>query len=71
MFESIENAEEYCFEEYDIKSDDWVIVDDPLPFCQDDFISPVRIKGREIGIPQWGVLEKLIDGKLVELNCSE
>jgi hypothetical protein len=35
--------------------------------CQPDWIEPVRVKGREIAKPEWGIFEKLIDGKWIDL----
>ena len=49
-----------------IETDSWVVMDDPLPGCQDDGILPVRVKGRNIGKPEWGKYELLVDGKWVE-----
>lgn len=50
----------------------WIKIDDPLPYCQHDCILPIRVKGREIGNPQWGKFEILKDGEWVDytLNCS-
>ena len=39
---------------------------DPLSDCQHDAFLPIRIKGRNIGRPQWGQLEILKDGKWEE-----
>lgn len=37
----------------------WTVIDDPMPGCQQDSFSPIRIKGRDIGKPQWGKFEIL------------
>ncbi len=44
----------------------WIEIEDPLPFCQHDSFIPIRVKGREIGKPEWGKLETLKDGVWVE-----
>ncbi|MDE7253629.1 MAG: hypothetical protein K2O32_11895 [Acetatifactor sp.] len=40
----------------------WIMLDDPLPDCQDDAFLPIRVKGRNINKPQWGELEILENG---------
>ena len=35
----------------------WIHIEDPLPDCQHDAFLPIRVKGREIGSPQWGKFE--------------
>ena len=44
----------------------WIPIDDPLPYCQHDAFLPIRVKGRDIGEPQWGKLEILEHGKWKE-----
>jgi hypothetical protein len=68
-YEDLESAESVCLNEYGINSDDWEIIPEPLEYCQHDWIEPVRVIGRDRGKPQWGCLEKLIDGlwKPIEL----
>ncbi len=44
----------------------WIVIDDPFPNCQADCTLPIRVKGRDIGKPEWGVYELLVDGKWVE-----
>ena len=46
----------------------WIEIEDPLPDCQHDAFMPIRVKGRNIGKPEWGKLETLQDGKWVEYN---
>ena len=41
---------------------------DPLPFCQHDAFIPVRVKGRNVGKPEWGKFEVLQDGEWIEYN---
>ena len=47
----------------------WNHIDDPLPDCQHDSILPIRVKGRNIGAPEWGKYEVLVDGKWNEYNA--
>ena len=64
-YENIDDAIE-ASTEYDVSDDEWIIINDPLPHCQHDIISPIRVKGRCIGKPQWGTYEKLINGTWVK-----
>lgn len=41
-------------------------LEDPLPYCQHDAFVPVRVKGRNIGKPEWGKFEVLRDGSWIE-----
>jgi hypothetical protein len=60
--ENVAQADEYCMDEFGIGAEDWEHLDDPLEDCQHDWIAPVRVKGRNIGQPQWGHVERLEDG---------
>ena len=70
------SADEYYENEEDaladwedkIVPDGWHIIDDPLPGCQQDSILPIRVKGRDIGKPEWGQYEILVDGEWKELQ---
>ena len=44
----------------------WNVIGDPLLNCQDDCILPIRIKGRNVGKPEWGAYEVLVDGNWIE-----
>lgn len=44
----------------------WIGIDDPLPGCQQDAFAPVRVKGRDVGKPEWGRYEILQDGEWIE-----
>ena len=44
----------------------WIPIGDPLPYCQHDAFLPIRVKGRDIGEPQWGKLEIFENGKWKE-----
>lgn len=54
--------------EDDIDERGWVEIDDPLPDCQHDAFVPIRVKGRNIGNPQWGQFEILKNGQWVDYN---
>ena len=49
----------------------WIALDDPLPYCQHDASIPLRVKGRNIGKPEWGVFETLKDGKWIEYKTVQ
>jgi hypothetical protein len=70
-YDSIESAEESCHSEYGILSEDWHSIPDPLEYCQQDWIEPVKIVGRDRGEPKWGRLEKLVDGAWKEIELIE
>lgn len=48
-----------------IRNKHWTEISDPLPNCQDDSIFPIRVKGRDIGKPEWGVYELFLNGSWV------
>ena len=57
-YQSLSEADSMCENEYGIGANDWKYIDDPLDGCQHDWIMPVRIKGRDIGKPEWGRFER-------------
>jgi len=67
-YETPEEIYEICQEEYNIDEWDWQDIADPCEHCQHDWIAPVRVKGRQFGKPEWGKLEKLTDGKWIEIK---
>ena len=60
--ESVAQADEVCLRDFGVSAADWEYIDDPAEGCQHDWIALVRVKGRNIGQPQWGRLERLEDG---------
>lgn len=38
---------------------EWIRIGSPLPHCQQDWVWPVRVAGRESGNPRFGELERL------------
>ena len=67
-YESENEALEVCLVEYKIDKTLWIEIPNPMENCQHDWINPVRIKGRENGNPQFGKLEKWIDGKWIDID---
>ena len=65
FYDSLEDI----FEEWNDRIDDWAWIDmpDPLPGCQHDAIIPLRVKGRNMGKPEWGKYETLRDDEWVEI----
>lgn len=55
----------------EIDENGWTNIDDPLPYCQHDAFLPIRIKGRNIGKPQWGQFEILKNGEWVDYVLEE
>lgn len=41
----------------------WILIDDPMPYCQHDALLPIRVKGRNTNTPQWGKFEIYQDGE--------
>ncbi|MBR4395048.1 MAG: hypothetical protein IKT01_01455 [Eubacteriaceae bacterium] len=46
----------------------WIEIEDPLPDCQHDAFIPLRVKGRDVGNPEWGKYETLEDGQWVDYD---
>lgn len=67
-YETIEDVYSVCEEEYNIQIQDWQDIEDPCEYCQHDWITPVRIKGLNVGKPEWGKLEKLVNGIWVDIK---
>jgi biofilm protein TabA len=68
-FQSITEAEDYIKIEFS-DSLSWISIDDPIEYCQDDLVNPVRVKGRNTGSPVRGCYEQLIDGEWKEINLE-
>ena len=69
-YESEIDALESCEIEYGININDWKKIQDAEENCQQDWINPVRVKGRESGNPEFGKLEKKVNGEWVNFLCS-
>ena len=59
---SMADAEAMCARSYGTAADDWSAIPDTLDGCQDDWIEPVRVVGRDVGKPQRGRFERLEGG---------
>ena len=60
FYEDLESALEEWEDKIDAEG--WLEISDPLPDCQHDCILPIRVKGRDQGVPQWGQYEILKNG---------
>lgn len=67
-FESVADAEQAAHDEYGVAAADWQPIPDPLEHCQQDWIAPVRVKGRATGQPQFGHFEKLVNHEWVDFH---
>ena len=68
LYDSEDDAMESSLTKYGVKNSDWTEISDPEPYCQHDWINPVRVKGREIGKPEFGRFERLINGEWTEFE---
>jgi biofilm protein TabA len=68
LYETMEEAENFCKDEYEIDNDDWISIAEPVENCQHDFIFPTRVKGKENGNPEWGHFQTLVDGRWIEIK---
>ena len=62
-YDSLEDLYEDWNERIDERG--WIGIEDPLPDCQHDAFIPLRVKGRNVGKPEWGKYETLKDGRWV------
>ena len=67
-YEDIEIAFKSSQEDYGVDREDWKRITDPHEHCQQDWIEPVRVVGRQFGDPQLERFEKLVEGKWIEIN---
>ena len=67
-FETINEAMDTAKYNYGVCPSDWKEIPDPLEHCQQDWIAPVRVIGREMGNPQWGKFEMLKNGKWMKIK---
>ena len=69
--ESVAAAEKVARDEYGVAAADWQTIPDPLEHCQQDWIAPVRVKGRIDGQPQFGHFETLINHEWVDFHPEQ
>ncbi|MCL2675581.1 MAG: hypothetical protein FWE84_03205 [Firmicutes bacterium] len=70
-YDNIKLAEKDCNEIYGVKDEDWIYISDPMCDCQHDSISPIRVKGRNLGKPQFGEYEFFDGQDWVEIKLGE
>lgn len=71
LHETVEDAEDFCRDEYNLESSNWVLISDPLDNCQHDFILPTRVKGKDNGNPEWGHFQILMDDRWVGIGTLD
>jgi hypothetical protein len=62
-FGSVGEADKFCMSAYGIGPEHWERIDDVLEGCQQDWIAVIRVKGRDVGRPEWGRYEYLDNGE--------
>jgi biofilm protein TabA len=67
-FMTVEEADEYSENVYKIDNGKWISIADPLANCEHDYIMPTRVKGLEIGKPDYGRFEAFINSKWVDID---
>ena len=67
-FETIEDLYEHCSTNFGIQETDWMDIPEAYLGCQDDWIEPVRIKGRDQGKPVYGKFERLENGSWIGIE---
>ena len=70
-FGCLADAEAACAEEFGVRSSDWLVIPDPVPGCQHDWISPVRARGRVLGGPEGAGLERLVAGDWTPVRAGD
>jgi biofilm protein TabA len=70
-FETLRDACKEAATEYGITPEAWTKIDDQLPHCQQDWVNPAKIPGRETGNPDWSRLQLLIEGVWQEVDMSK
>lgn len=69
--DTVEDAEDFCRDEYNLDSYNWISIADPLANCQHDFILPTRVKGKENNNPEWGHFQTLVDDCWVDIGTLD
>ena len=69
--DTLEDAEDFCKDSYNIDADQWILISDPLVNCLHDFILPTKVMEIENGNPQWGHFQTLVDNRWVEIGTSD
>lgn len=69
--DTVEAAEDFCRDEYNLESENWILIPDPLDDCQHDFILPTMVKIGGDGNPEWGHFQTLVDGRWIDIGTSD
>jgi len=67
-FESVADAVDCVNEEYGTSATTWFATEDQPEHCQQDWITPARVPGRETGNPIFGSLQLMIGNAWVDLG---
>ncbi len=70
-FESVSEAIACVIDDYGDSSITWFAAEDQQIHCQQDWITPARVPGRETGSPIFGRLELLVDDEWIEFNPED
>ena len=65
-YESLDQAEQAAFERFGVRSEEWTIIDDPLPGAQQDWIRPTRGKRDADGNKIWGQTDLFPNSRMYE-----
>jgi hypothetical protein len=71
LFTDIDDALEFCQDNYKTDSGHWISIEEPYINCQHDWIQRVRVKDRESGTPKWGQFEQLINDRWIDISRTE
>ncbi len=63
---TVNEAEEYCYDNYDVARENWIFISDPCNDCQHDFIMPTKVIRIDDNKPKWGHYHTLINNKWIE-----
>ena len=64
-FEDVGQANLFALEAFGVEREDWIAVDEPLPGCQHDWITPTRIENKGT---RKSIFHCLIDGEWQPLS---
>lgn len=67
-YETVADAKEAGQTAYKLVAEAWAQIADPCEHCQQDWIQSVRVKGRDVGCPERGKMERLVDNQWVEFD---
>jgi len=66
-FECLEDALEAAQDSYCVDGNQWNEIPESPEHCQQDWIAPAKIPGRESGNSEWGKLDLLRDGRWIRI----